>query len=151
MAVNTTAVLVPTVTPSLCRKKIAGPVPPTTEGETAELWFGAPEIFVPAKALVNGSTVTPATMSRVTYVHILLPRHHVVTANGVASESFFPARTAIKALHPVALTSLLATCPELVHDPASYGPTARPCLGVREARWLAQRVTASTARFGEVA
>lgn len=37
IAVSTTAVLLPPLSPSLYKKKIAGPVPPTTEGDTAEL------------------------------------------------------------------------------------------------------------------
>ena len=37
IAVSTTAVLLPPLRPSLYRKNIAGPVPPTTEGEIAEL------------------------------------------------------------------------------------------------------------------
>ena len=37
IAVSTTAVLLPALKPSLYKKNIAGPVPPTTDGEIAEL------------------------------------------------------------------------------------------------------------------
>lgn len=54
----------------------------------AELWFGEPEVLVAAKFLVNTSTIRPCPTANITYYHLLMDRHDVISANGVPSESF---------------------------------------------------------------
>ena len=59
-------------------------------GWRAELACGTPEVLVAAKHLVNGSSVRIVEMARLRYVHLLLDAHHVLSAEGAASESLFP-------------------------------------------------------------
>jgi hypothetical protein len=53
----------------------------------AELMFGASEVLVPAKALVDGVSVQIVPCRQITYVHLLLPRHQLVMAEGAPCES----------------------------------------------------------------
>jgi hypothetical protein len=46
------------------------------------------DVFVPIKHLVNGTTVTQIDVATVTYYHIELPRHDVVLAEGLPTESY---------------------------------------------------------------
>ena len=45
-------------------------------------------VLVPARALLNGVTITQATTTRVDYVHVELDSHDVILAEGAASETF---------------------------------------------------------------
>ena len=46
-------------------------------------------VLVPAKYLVNGATIVQeAWWPQITYIHIELPQHGVVLAEGAAAESF---------------------------------------------------------------
>lgn len=70
---------------------------------------------------------------RVSYHHILLERHGIVTANGLACETLYPGSMALAALGPVARIEIALAQPWLAGvvlgtaDPlAVYGPTARP-------------------------
>lgn len=56
-------------------------------GPRAELLFGEAEVFVPALHLVNGRDIRLIRLAAVEYFHILLERHQVIEANGLASES----------------------------------------------------------------
>jgi hypothetical protein len=55
----------------------------------AELMFGAAEVLVPAKALVNGRDIVPEPCGAITYVHLLFDRHELLLAGGIACESLF--------------------------------------------------------------
>lgn len=55
----------------------------------AELWFGAPEVLVAAKHLVNGRSVRQMPRGFVTYVHLMFDKHEVITVNGCVSESYY--------------------------------------------------------------
>lgn len=57
--------------------------------ERAELMFCAPEVLVPAKAMINGGTIRPAPCAAITYVHLLLDRHEMLWAEGALCESLF--------------------------------------------------------------
>jgi Ca2+-binding RTX toxin-like protein len=70
---------------------------------------------------------------QVSYHHILLPQHGIVTANGLAAESLYPGPIALRALGPLTCRDLAVTVPWLapilageVEAAAIYGPTARP-------------------------
>ena len=67
-------------------------------GWQAELMFGESEILVPAKALVNETTVSNAPCEIVRYVHLLFDRHQLITTEGLISESFFPAQEGLLGL-----------------------------------------------------
>ena len=58
------------------------------QGWQAELYFGAEELLVPAKALINGTTVRPRPCCAVTYVHIMFDAHQIVRTQGLLSESY---------------------------------------------------------------
>ncbi|RUS59631.1 hypothetical protein EGN72_13075 [Pseudorhodobacter sp. E13] len=54
----------------------------------AELLFGESEVLISARALVNDCTITRAPCDRVTYYHLLLDRHEIIFAEGIATESY---------------------------------------------------------------
>ncbi len=106
-------------------------------GATARALFNESEVLVAARDLVNGSTIATDTMLReVTYVHLLLPCHEVIWANGVETESFHPAHAALDALSPDDRKRLFEREPELAYDPHGYGPEARRNLTASEAAIL---------------
>lgn len=76
-------------------------------GWQAALFCGEDEVLVAAKKLVNAHDVTIAPCRKVHYVHLLLDAHHVLTADGAASESFFPGDTILDA-DPAIHESILA-------------------------------------------
>ncbi len=98
-----------------------------------QLLFGEEEVLAPAKALFTSARATEP----VTYVHLLFDRHHLITANGMAMESFHPGDMAKSALSPKAREALFAQYPDLRWAPTAWGPTARNCLRRREAQLLA--------------
>ncbi|WP_425101264.1 Hint domain-containing protein [Tropicibacter sp. S64] len=106
------------------------------ESPAAELLFGAREVFAAARHLVDGDTVRRAADGEVTYHHLLLPRHAVIYAEGMATESFFAGPGGLEALDAASRESLFAALPGLRSDPGSYGTTARACLRGFEARML---------------
>jgi hypothetical protein len=59
-----------------------------------DLWLSpdhsvyADGVLIPAKRLVNGSTIEQIEVDAIDYYHVELPRHDVLLANGLAAESF---------------------------------------------------------------
>lgn len=108
-----------------------------------KLLFGEDEVLVAAKHLVDGAQVTRVDLPEVTYVHLLLPRHEILDADGAAAETLHlgpylldrvlgPSRAEVMALFP----DLGATAP--------HGPrTARRCLKEWEAQLLKDRTRAA--------
>lgn len=78
----------------------------------AELFFGEDEVLVPAKFLVNGSTIRQVTGRQVTYIHLLFADHEIVMAGGVPSESYFLGH-AVRENKPEIREELLTLFPEL--------------------------------------
>lgn len=99
----------------------------------AEMYFGVPEILVPAVKLCNGTTVQRVhDLAPVTYIHMLFDRHQIVYSDGLPSESFFPGADdyttmaqEIRALFPGEFGRL------------SNEPMARACMSDKRARSLA--------------
>lgn len=107
------------------------------KGAAPRALFNTPEVLVAAKDLVNGSTITVDLKAReVTYIHLLLPRHEVLRANGVETESFHPANTALSMLSEEDRDRLVAAMPNLQHDLHTYGSYARRNLSASEAAIL---------------
>lgn len=107
-------------------------------GWQAELFFGHPEVLVPAQALVNGDTIRQAEPQHpVTYVHFLLDGHQIVRSNGVLSESFFPSALSLTGLDRAARAEVLRLFPDLASLTGAYPRTARPVLQGRQARLVA--------------
>ena len=104
------------------------------QGPEAMALFNTPEILVAAKDLINGTTIiVDVTVPEVTYVHLLLPDHQILWANGVETESFHPANATLSVLDTVDRARLLAQFPELEYDPHTYGSYARRNLSATEA------------------
>ena len=66
--------------------------------------------------------------SAVTYIHLLLPRHQILWANGVETESFHPASAALSALDENDRDRLLGINPSFEYQPQAYGDFARRSL-----------------------
>lgn len=107
------------------------------KGPIARALFNTPEVLVAARDLINGTTIAQDVKLReVTYVHLLLPSHQVIWANGVETESFHPANAALSALTDTDRTKLLHGFPDLASDVLSYGGYARRNLSRPEAAIL---------------
>lgn len=102
----------------------------------AEMHFGQNEVLVAARHLINGTTIRPMPMSRVTYVHLAFDDHQMIWAEGVPSESLHTGAMALAALDKEARDELLTLFPELA-DQGAPAETARPCLKAWEARLVA--------------
>lgn len=106
-------------------------------GRAAQALFNTPEVLVAARDLVNGrSIVIDRALREVTYVHLFLERHQVIWGNGVESESFHPANTALDLVEEGQRAALLAMFPEMADNPQAYGDFARRSLSTSEAAIL---------------
>ncbi|WP_420012723.1 Hint domain-containing protein [Tateyamaria sp.] len=107
------------------------------QGDVARSLFNTPEVLVAAKDLINSTTITVDLKVReVTYVHLLLPRHEILRANGVETESFHPANAALSTLDDGDRARLLEGFPQLEFDAHTYGDYARRNLSASEAAIL---------------
>ena len=71
------------------------------KGRVAMDLFNTPEVLVAARDLVDHHRVSvDLTVREITYIHMLLPQHEILFANGVESESFHPANAALSTLDP---------------------------------------------------
>lgn len=85
----------------------------------AQLYFGEEEVLVPAQFLVNGVTITQEAPGEVTYLHLLFDRHEIITADGVAAESYHPGQYSLNELESRAREELFTVFP-------SFGATRVP-------------------------
>jgi len=108
------------------------------QGRVAQALFNTNEVLVRAKDMLNDhSVVVDSQLREVTYVHLLLPSHQIVWANGVETESFHPANTALSTLSETDREALLAQRPDFAAHPERYGTFARRNLSASEAALLA--------------
>ncbi|NRB04565.1 MAG: Hint domain-containing protein, partial [Rhodobacteraceae bacterium] len=104
------------------------------DGPWAELLFGEASVLVKIKDLINDATVRPDTsFDTVTYFHILFDQHEVITANGVACESYFPGANTMDQFDQATRTEIFDLFPELQKDLTNYGPPAAPMVKSYEA------------------
>ncbi len=95
-------------------------------GPRAKTLFNADEVLVAARDLVNEETVLFAhDVRNVVYIHMMLPQHEIVFANGVATETFHPASAALATLRSEEQARLLTRVPEIKGNPMAYGGYAR--------------------------
>lgn len=107
------------------------------EGPVARALFGAAEVLVAAEDLVDGRhVIRDQALPEVCYVHLMLPRHHIVRANGIDSESFHPASTDLRTVDPAELARLEDMIPGLRKNPRGYGDAVRRELSKTEAAAL---------------
>ncbi|SEF88684.1 Ca2+-binding protein, RTX toxin-related [Thalassococcus halodurans] len=97
-------------------------------GGDVDLHFGTDEVFAPAAHLVNGDTIRREEGGMVTYIHLMLPQHEVIYAEGAPTESFHVGKMGLKSLSSEAKEDLFDAFPHLRFNPDAYGPTARRCL-----------------------
>jgi hypothetical protein len=98
-------------------------------GPRARALFNADEVLVTARDLINDhSVIRDHSLTSVTYIHMMLPQHEIVFANGVATESFHPASAALASMELEEQDRLLDRVPDVGGDPQSYGAYARPLL-----------------------
>ncbi|PYG31040.1 Hint domain-containing protein [Pelagimonas varians] len=111
------------------------------KGVVARALFNTPEVLVTADDLVNGDSIVRDTRLReVTYIHMLLPRHEVVFANGIETESFHPANAALSTIGATDRARLLRYVPQAAENPHVYGSYARRNLSSSEAAILLHQV-----------
>lgn len=98
----------------------------------AELLFARAELFVPAISLTCAPGARLLGGGRCHYHHLVLDRHAVIAANGVASESL-----SLDDASPEGMSGdLLRFFPDLAARPRDDAGLARPCLRRREADLL---------------
>jgi len=102
----------------------------------ATLYFDSPEVLIPAKHLINGSSIVQEETESIEYVHLLFDRHEIIFAEGCPSESFHPGQIGLSAVAGPAREELFRLFPDLRSNPNGYGQTARQCLRAHEARAL---------------
>jgi hypothetical protein len=106
-------------------------------GAAARDLFGTPEVLVRASDLVDELRVTQAPgLMEITYVHLLLPAHEVIFANGALAESFHPQSAALETIESSQRAALLEVLPDAQDNPQSYGAYARRLLNRSEAAIL---------------
>ncbi|MEJ2020889.1 MAG: Hint domain-containing protein [Maritimibacter sp.] len=106
-------------------------------GDRARALFNSDEVLVRARDLLDGRNVQrDHSLRDVTYIHLLLPRHAVLFANGLETESFHPAAASLDSLADDSRSRLLGMLPELGDDPMRYGDYARRALSQAEAAIL---------------
>lgn len=106
-------------------------------GPRARMLFNTEEVLVAAKDLVNDAEIyVDRAMREVSYIHLLLPQHEIVFANGVETESFHPASAALATMGEADQSRLFACMPEIEGDVRSYGGYARRMLAHSEAAIL---------------
>jgi len=107
------------------------------KGARARALFNAEEVLVCARDLVNDhSIIRDHSVTGVSYIHMMLPQHEIVFANGVATESFHPASAAIHSVRAEELERMYDRLPEMEKDFSSYGGYARRLLAQNEAAIL---------------
>gem|GEM_PF-450057 len=101
----------------------------------AQLFYGAEEVLVSAKFLVDRAGILPVLPpTGVRYYHLLCARHEVLIAEGAFAESFFPGISACEFLSPLqldAVTQAIAGSQD-----ASQPMMARPVVSRRQAAAL---------------
>ena len=94
------------------------------QDEMAELMFGATEVLVAAKDLLNDHSVTRVTGGTVRYVHLLFDRHQVIRSQGFETESLLPGPQSTKMFAQESIDEICAIFPELDPDSGTGYPTA---------------------------
>lgn len=104
--------------------------------------FAHPEVLAPAKGLTGMAGIRRmAGKKSVTYFHILLEKHGVITAEGMPSESFYPGPNAVRMMQPSQRNSLYDVVPALRDRPVDgYGDPARHKITRRQAETLVDRM-----------
>jgi Hint domain-containing protein len=103
-------------------------------GWRAQLYYGEDEVLVPALHLLNDHSIRLQPGGQIEYIHLLFQRHEIVTAAGIASESFFPAQAEARA-DRAAAAEMQALFPDLA-ERMQRAALARPVIKRYEAALL---------------
>lgn len=104
--------------------------------------------FVPAKAILSRSGIHIDTAcSCVTYVSLLLPRHSVLCAAGLACESLYPGQQAMTLLSSKDREDLDRLFPGVIGDPSVYGALRYPAIGPTRFARISKTAHVSFPRF----
>jgi len=107
----------------------------------AELDYGAPEVLVAAKHLVDGERVVrSAGAGPVRYLHIMCDAHQIILADGLETETFLPGTAALAGVPADTVAEVMALFPELDRPEEIATHAARPVLKGWEGRLLARSV-----------
>ena len=103
----------------------------------AEVMFGASEVLIAAKHLVNDSNIRVTTdLEEFEYFHILFDSHQTIFSEDLPTESFHPGDMAMRSLSEESRAEVLELFPKLANDVASYGPSTHRSLKAFEAKAL---------------
>lgn len=83
------------------------------EPHMSPLMGGEPEALVSARHMINSTSIRPASMLGVTYIHLLLNAHEVILANGAWTESFHPDDATIQSVARNQRREILSIFPEI--------------------------------------
>lgn len=110
-------------------------------GKIAQRMFGHQELLVPAKDLLGCDGVTVETPKTGFYFfHVLLEKHHVLNANGIAAESLFLGAESLKAISDAAREELEILFPGSLNTPGQTMPhSARMLASGARARQMVRR------------
>lgn len=100
-------------------------------GGAVRALFGEAEVLAAAEDLLDHAGIRRMGAAAVAYVHIMLPRHGIVTANGLACETLHPEDVDLGLMAPGDRSALAALAP-----PGSFGGHARRILSAGEAAIL---------------
>ncbi|WP_238368043.1 Hint domain-containing protein [Mesobacterium pallidum] len=104
-------------------------------GPTAALMFGADEILVSAKYLVNDRTIRREPRDEIEYYNFLFDGHEIVFSEGAPSESLYPGPQALESVPDESRAEIIELFPELAEMPYE-GALARRALKGYEAKAL---------------
>ena len=109
-------------------------------GKIALRMFSEDEILVPAKDLVGHAGFSiPDQIAPLRYFHLLLDRHHILNANGIAAESLFLGSESRAFLSADALNDLAAASIEKNLSQSAIRLPCRPQFSGHKVRSLARR------------
>ncbi len=102
--------------------------------QKAQALFNTPEVLVRAIDLIDDQKIMiDHSVREIAYVHMLLPQHEVIWANGIETESFHPSAADLSHLNALEHHELAEIIPGFEHTADTYGPFARRCLNRAEA------------------
>ena len=84
------------------------------EMPSRELWISPDhavyvgDVLIPIKHLINGTSIAQVPMDEVTYYHVALPEHDLLSADGLLAESYLESRDSfgfatgrpVRGMHP---------------------------------------------------
>lgn len=105
----------------------------------AQTLYNAEEVLVTARDLINDhSIIRDHGQREVTYIHMMLPKHEVVFANGVATESFHPASAELTMMDENQRDRMFDRLPNQTGGVQNYGEYARRVLSDSERDFAAR-------------